>query len=623
MNFRYDINGLRAIAVIAVVLFHFNPAWVPGGFAGVDVFFVISGFLMTSIIFRGLEDNNFNLFKFYLARANRIIPALAVLCLVLLVFGWFYLTPLDYRALGKHAASSMGFFSNVIYWKESGYFDAASHEKWLLHTWSLSVEWQFYILYPIVLVALKSFLSLENLKRLIVVGTILGFGFSIFATMKWLNAAYYLLPTRAWEMMMGGVAFLYPWSISDTKKKVVEIIGLLLILGSYAFISGDIPWPGHFALIPVLGSYLIIIANQQSSFITNNKIFQSLGKWSYSIYLWHWPIVVFGSDFNVQEWPLYGIFLSVFLGVISFSFIEKSNLKKYHIISITVFLVILSSVAYIKMSELLEHRKEAPEFYLGHNAIKNGQRYFVHLRRDHTLNPNGDSLDFIGIGDSNLAHYSYGITNSKALSIKISAAGSCLPFVDYTQKPYAKWMDDKWLKRCSKIYQRIKEDKDTNVILAAVLMPSPMICTSDECDIEASEQNYNEIQKEQIKKLSKIVGKERILNIIGLVPAPRISLVKCSNQVFLSEKCRGDVFTEPDPLRISANKELEKLSLELENVNFINPFNAICDKENKCKTIEGGKNLFFDSGHLSGYGALRVWPYIEKNLRKGTSVGLP
>ncbi|WP_172378847.1 acyltransferase family protein [Vibrio sp. Vb339] len=327
MNFRYDINGLRAIAVIAVVLFHFNPAWVPGGFAGVDVFFVISGFLMTSIIFRGLENDNFNLFKFYLARANRIIPALTVLCLVLLIFGWFYLTPVDYKALGKHVASSMGFFSNVVYWRESGYFDVASHDKWLLHTWSLSVEWQFYIIYPIVLVVLKRFLSLDNLKRLIVIGTVLGFGFSVVATMKWANSAYYLLPTRAWEMMMGGVAFLYPWSVSDSRKKVVEIIGLLLILSSYAFVSDDIPWPGHFALIPVLGSYLMIVANRQSSVITNNALFQYLGKWSYSIYLWHWPIVILGYSIDTQNWYLFGLPLSVILGFFSFRFVETAKFR--------------------------------------------------------------------------------------------------------------------------------------------------------------------------------------------------------------------------------------------------------------------------------------------------------
>ena len=201
MNFRYDINGLRAIAVIAVVLFHFNPAWIKGGFAGVDVFFVISGFLMTGIIFKGLENDSFNLFKFYVDRANRIVPALVVLCLVLLVFGWFYLAPFDYKALSKHVTSSSWFISNVVFWREAGYFDAAAHEKWLLHTWSLSVEWQFYIIYPIALVVFKQLLSLKNLKRLIILGVGIGFLFNVVATIKWPDAAYFLLPTRAWEMM--------------------------------------------------------------------------------------------------------------------------------------------------------------------------------------------------------------------------------------------------------------------------------------------------------------------------------------------------------------------------------------------------------------------------------------
>lgn len=183
-TFRHDINGLRAIAVIAVVLFHFNPSWVPGGFAGVDVFFVISGFLMTGIIFRGLEQNNFSILKFYVARANRIIPALAVLCSVLLVVGWFYLTPLEYKALGKHAASSITFLSNITYWREAGYFDTSSHEKWLLHTWSLSVEWQFYIIYPIILVLLSKLFSIKTIKSILLAGTILGFIFCVVATYK-------------------------------------------------------------------------------------------------------------------------------------------------------------------------------------------------------------------------------------------------------------------------------------------------------------------------------------------------------------------------------------------------------------------------------------------------------
>jgi peptidoglycan/LPS O-acetylase OafA/YrhL len=292
------------------------------------VFFVISGFLMTGIIFRGLENNNFNLFNFYVARANRIIPALAVLCLGLLVFGWFFVEPINYRALGKHIASSVGFISNVIYWSESGYFDGSSHEKWLLHTWSLSVEWQFYIIYPIVLVALKRFLSLDNVKRLIIIGTVLAFSLSVIVTMKWANLAYYLLPTRAWEMMMGGLAFLYPWVLSESKKKVVEFIGLALILGSYAFITSDTPWPGYFALAPVMGSYFMIVSNRQSSVITNNRIFQYLGKWSYSIYLWHWPIVTYLYMAKIREQWLIGILLSLVLGFISFKYIESFKFKR-------------------------------------------------------------------------------------------------------------------------------------------------------------------------------------------------------------------------------------------------------------------------------------------------------
>ncbi|MEC6822495.1 acyltransferase family protein [Photobacterium piscicola] len=324
MKFRTDINGLRAIAVIAVVLFHFNPSWVPGGFAGVDVFFVISGFLMTGLIFRGLENNNFSIINFYVARANRIIPALSVVCLALLVFGWFYLTPLDYRVLGEHVTSSMTFVSNIIYRRESGYFDVASHSKWLLHTWSLSVEWQFYMIYPVVLVLLKKSISLTNIKRLLVVGTVVGFIFSACATYHWSNAAYFLFPTRAWEMMMGGLAFLYPLqNIKEISKKYLEWVGIALILASYAFISKDNLWPGYLALIPVLGAYLVIIANRSGSVITDNIVMQKVGLWSYSIYLWHWPVVVFGYYFEMRYWEWIGIPVSVLLGFCSYKFVES------------------------------------------------------------------------------------------------------------------------------------------------------------------------------------------------------------------------------------------------------------------------------------------------------------
>ncbi len=371
LQFRKDINGLRAIAVIAVVLFHFNASWMPGGFAGVDVFFVISGFLMTGIIFRGIEQENFSILRFYVARANRIIPALAVLCMVLLAFGWFYLIPLDYKALSKHATSSIGFLSNVIYWRESGYFDAASHEKWLLHTWSLSVEWQFYIIYPLVLVAMRKFMSVKVMKVTILLGTVLGFIFCVIATYKWPNAAYYLLPTRAWEMMIGGVAYLYPFALKEQRKKLVEWLGLALIIGSYFLISKENPWPGYLAIFPVLGSFLIIQAQRNDSLITSDVILQKLGAWSYSIYLWHWPLVVAIYLFSLNDIFIYlGIVLSVLLGFLSNKYIEKIKFRndfsslltylKCKPIYITLFVGLLSSSIFIRGGgnsnvELLEY----------------------------------------------------------------------------------------------------------------------------------------------------------------------------------------------------------------------------------------------------------------------------
>ncbi len=329
MKFRKDINGLRAFAVIGVLLFHFNASWMPGGFAGVDVFFVISGFLMTGIIFRGIEQENFSILNFYVARANRIIPALALLCLVLLVFGWFYLTPLEYKALGKHAASSVGFLSNFIYWREAGYFDAASHEKWLLHTWTLSVEWQFYIIYPLILVAMRKFLSIKTLKLTILVATVLAFIFCVYSTYKWPNASYFLLSARAWEMLIGGVAYLYPFTLQEKKKKFVEVIGLALVIGSYFLISAENAWPGYLALFPVVGSFLIIQAQRNDSIITSNIIFQKIGTWSYSIYLWHWPLVVIIYTFALPEYYIYlGIALSILLGFLSYKYVEKINFPR-------------------------------------------------------------------------------------------------------------------------------------------------------------------------------------------------------------------------------------------------------------------------------------------------------
>lgn len=358
MKFRTDINGLRAYAVLAVVLFHFNKNWLPGGFAGVDIFFVISGFLMTGIIVTSIRNNNFSIIKFYTSRANRIIPSLAFLCLILFIFGWFFLSSIEYKLLAKHAASSILFVSNIIYWKETGYFVPNAHELWLLHTWSLSVEWQFYIIYPIVLVFLAKVFHLEIIKKIIVVSTILSIIFSIYASYKWNVASYFLLPTRMWEMLIGGIAFLYPFEINkQSDKNSLEILGITLIMISFFLVNENTVWPGYIALIPTLGTFIIIQANNNNSILTSNIVSQKLGKWSYSIYLWHWPIVVIIYTYNLSiVWSYLGILFSILLGLFSYTYIESIKFKNilnlkaiYKCVPLyfSIIIVVLSSVIYV------------------------------------------------------------------------------------------------------------------------------------------------------------------------------------------------------------------------------------------------------------------------------------
>ncbi|WP_269913889.1 acyltransferase family protein [Acinetobacter sp. HY1485] len=327
MQFRHDINGLRAIAVLAVMIFHFNPHWLPGGFAGVDIFFVISGFLMTSIIFSQIQNGSFSLFSFYNARINRIVPVLAVCCIILLSFGWFYLLPNDYQLLGKQVEKSILFISNILFSKGYGYFDSSEHTKWLLHTWSLSIEWQFYIFFPLIILMIKKIIKLNNIKYIIFFLFIVSFLYSIYSTYQDSKSAYFLLSSRAWEMLFGSLAFLHPLRLKKGNF-VLHILGLILIFTAYFLISKSTPWPGYMALVPVLGAYFVI-ASQCNTIFINNFIFNPIGKWSYSIYIWHWPLVVFGFYFSLNSWWIYGIPLSIIFGFISYQFIERIKFQKY------------------------------------------------------------------------------------------------------------------------------------------------------------------------------------------------------------------------------------------------------------------------------------------------------
>lgn len=239
-NFRFDINALRALAVIAVLLFHFDHNLFPGGFVGVDIFFVISGYLMTAIILKGLNQGNFSLLRFYKMRAKRIVPALVAVCAACLLFGFCNFGTISFELLSRHIRDSLLFISNFTYLREStDYFGAEAFSKILLHSWSLSVEWQFYLLYPLLLIAYVKIFRNKSLLYPISLLFVVSLGCSVYYAEENTELAYYMLHTRAFELLIGAFAFSYrKRSANSSRLKLLsEIAGYCLIFGSVSHIE--------------------------------------------------------------------------------------------------------------------------------------------------------------------------------------------------------------------------------------------------------------------------------------------------------------------------------------------------------------------------------------------------
>ncbi|EDY0093675.1 acyltransferase [Salmonella enterica] len=298
LKYRADIDGLRAVAVLSVVIFHYFPSILPGGFVGVDIFFVISGYLITSIILKSASSNSFSYVEFYKRRILRIFPALSIVLISCLIIGWIYFFQDDYKSLGKHVFSGAFFISNLTLWSESGYFDSQSYLKPLLHLWSLGIEEQFYILWPIVILCcFKSKHSKRNILLSCAAIFIVSYTISV-STMAYEGGANYYSPaSRFWELMAGAIiATLRFMGIKTSVSKSMSLLGVIIITLSIALINENMAFPGYIAIIPVIGASLIIASNGNDWFASKALSFKPIvfiGLISYPLYLWHWPVYSF------------------------------------------------------------------------------------------------------------------------------------------------------------------------------------------------------------------------------------------------------------------------------------------------------------------------------------------
>lgn len=336
-KYRPDIDGLRAIAVLSVVAFHAFPSWMKGGFIGVDVFFVISGYLISTIIFTNLDKQTFSFAEFYARRIKRIYPALLLVLTATVVFGWFALLADEYKQLGKHLMGAAGFVSNLVLWGESGYFDNSAESKPLLHLWSLGIEEQFYFVWPLLC---WMFWRMKSRRLALILGTILlSFALNIYMIKSDGVATFYSPLTRFWELLFGSLlAYLSLYhngaisNLQENRKLVhaCSILGFSILIVGFISINKDAWFPGYWALVPVIGSVLIILAGPNAilnRLILTNKLAVWFGLISFPLYLWHWPLLTYlriverGQPDAMQR--LYAVALSILLAWITYQFVEK------------------------------------------------------------------------------------------------------------------------------------------------------------------------------------------------------------------------------------------------------------------------------------------------------------
>ncbi len=465
LKYRADIDGLRAIAVLSVVGFHASPYRFPGGFIGVDIFFVISGFLISTIIFRNLQTDSFSFSQFYARRVKRIFPALLVVLLSCLAFGWLVLLPDEYKQLGKHTAGGVAFISNFLFLNEVNYFDNVAETKPLLHLWSLGIEEQFYIIWPILVWG--AWRLKFGLFWLMFCVAAVSFGLNLYGVKSNPTGTFFSPQTRAWELLCGS---LLAWVALNPSRKwesvraaldrhfvriagqplanVQAFLGLALLVGGILFMSKSNPFPGYWAVVPTLGAILVIAAGSGAwlnRVVLSNKFLVWFGLISFPLYLWHWPLLSFARilEGDIPARPIRGaaIVAAIVLAWLTYKFIEKP-LRFGHFFKNTTAVLSVTMVL-VGGAGMLIYLKDGLGFRVGKfDAISKAvgewdypgsMQTIKYGGRDFYVSKSSLAETTLFIGDSNIEQYAprpVALIKQNAAttnSVVFATAGGCLP----------------------------------------------------------------------------------------------------------------------------------------------------------------------------------------------------
>ena len=616
--YRGDIDGLRAVAVLSVIGFHASPKSITGGFIGVDIFFVISGYLISSLILAGLKSGSFSYLEFYARRIRRIFPALTVVLIFVWGLGWFAFDPANFAALSKHIVAGAAFAANIITYFEVGYFDAPASTKPLLHLWSLGVEEQFYLVFPLLIVSLWRHRSATLVLSAIAA---LSFALNVVTVRYSPSFAFYLPLTRFWEFLAGTLLAYDAGKLREfgsiirletnaQRDNAISTIGMLMIFCGIFIVPADGDYPGWWALLPIVGTALIISAGQQAW--VNRKILADqklvfIGLISYPLYLWHWPLIVMGQaivrDYSpanphARTTTIVAVAISFVLSWLTFEFVERPiRTRRLHIGLRWVAGASAASLAAVGLVAVVTLQKDGfPERYPKEiqallTPLTLGSDYPLPGEKKNSIGPL-----VIAYGDSNAQHLLPGLNllqNESIFRVKLIQWHDCPPVDD------AKSTE---VENCSR--QQIATEEEF-----ARLKPDVVV-------IGALWFKYKHIERlSKTLQFFQRIGVHRIV-VMGTVPfwpKPPQSLLYTAMRLDSSHRI-------PDRLSVfysdsfNADKEVEAITTNL-GATFISTRDIFCNEQG-CLVRSGdvARDIFqVDQTHFSAAGS---WYLISHSAEK-------
>ena len=635
-KYRPDIDGLRAIAVLSVVVFHAFPNWIKGGFIGVDVFFIISGFLISTIIFENLDKGTFGFSEFYARRIKRIYPALLIVLTASIIFGWFSLLADEYKQLGKHTMAATGFVSNFVLWGEAGYFDNSAETKPFLHLWSLGIEEQFYFIWPLLC---WFFWRLKFRRIALIIGFILAsFLLNVYTIKSDGVATFYSPITRFWELLFGSLLAYFSLYHKEKAEKIqnniitsniISLLGFLTLLLGFFLISKDSSFPGYWALVPVIGSILIILSGPStilSRFILTNKVAVWFGLISFPLYLWHWPLLTFlrivERGLPDSSLRLAAVILSIFLAWLTYEIIEKRIRKTvgYRVVKYFLFIsFVLFSIGLTLFCKdgLIERKavttsdftQEVREQFTGPfwSYTKNDTclKDYPYKDQDNLawwfcMKSSNSEPTILLLGNSFANQLYPGFAKNERLGEKtILSIGTCAVGSDGSgEVPRSPCFGSRATDQAKFIDEIIKKTPSLKFVIIDGLARKPT-----GADVERVIKRINFIESRGIKVVIFTPHIKPDFNPRACFKSP---LKQNPSECVIPADIRASLLKDFDPLLQAIKKSnLNTLIFEQNDV--------FCDRtDGKCSFVKNGLPLHRDEGHISEYASILLQDYFTK-----------